>query len=319
MKAVRVYEFGAPDVMRYEDAPEPSPGAGEVVVQVGAAGVNPVDTYIRAGLHSKPATPFTPGSDAAGVIHKIGTGVEKFTRGERVFVAGSLSGTYAEYALCREAQVYKLPDNVSDAEGAALGVPFGTAYRALFQKANARPDETVLIHGATGGVGIAAVQLAHAHNMKIIGTGGTQKGRALVFAQGADHALDHGEENYLQTVMEITEGRGVDVVLEMLANVNLGNDLGVLAARGRVVVIGNRGTVTINPRDLMSRDATVMGMSLFNASASDLVEIYEGIGAGVRDKILRPVIGSEMPLERAADAHRQIMQPGAYGKIVLVP
>lgn len=319
MKAIRIHELGEPDVMRYEDVPDLAPGAGEVSVQIAAVGVNPVETYIRAGLHTKHPTPFTPGTDAAGIVSAFGSEVAGFEIGERVYTSGSVSGTYAEYAVCRKRDVHKLPAHVSDAEAACLGVPFATAYRALVMRAKAVGGEFVLVHGATGGVGLAAVQFASGRDLKIIATGGTQKGRALAFAQGADFVLDHTEENYLDEVMKITEGRGVDVVLEMLANVNLNRDVQILAKGGRVIVVGNRGTVEINPRDLMSRDASITGMSMMNATDEELAIIHEAIAEGLMDKSLKPVIGEELPLESAAEAHRKIMEPGAYGKIVLIP
>ncbi len=320
MKAIRVHEFGAPDVMRVEDVAEPVPGAGEVVVQLAGIGVNPVETYIRSGMYPRtPATPYTPGTDGAGAIHTTGDGVEGVKAGDRVYVAGSLSGTYAEFALCKASQVHTLPHGVSDVEGAGIGVPYATAYRALHQRARTQTNEIVLVHGATGGVGIAAVQLAHAHGCAVIGTGGSQKGRALAFAQGTDHVLDHTTENYLDEVMSLTGGRGVDVILEMLANVNLGRDLKVLAPRGRVVVIGSRGTVEIDPRDAMSRDAEILGMSLNNATDEELSEIHARLVEGLRARDLRPVVGAELPLADAAEAHRLVLQGDSYGKIALIP
>lgn len=320
MKAIRVHEFGAPEVMRYEDATMPRAGAGEVVVQIAAAGVNPVETYIRAGAYARqPPLPYTPGTDASGVVTEVGANVTRVKSGERVFTSNSLSGTYAEFALCREDDVHLLPDTIGEAEGACLGVPYATAYVALMLRAEAKPDDVVLVHGATGGVGIAAVQLAHRGGMKVIGTGGSVEGRALAFAQGADFVLDHTEENYLARVSEITGGQGVDVILEMAAHINLGNDLSILAARGQVVVIGNRGNIEINPRELMSRDARLLGMSLMNATADELSVAYARIVEGLKDKTLRPVVGREMSLADAADAHHQILEPARYGKIVLLP
>lgn len=319
MKAIRIHEHGEPEVLRYEDVPDPVPGASEIVVQIAATGVNPVETYIRAGLYTKRATPFTLGTDAAGIVSAVGADVTGFEIGERVYTSGSVSGTYAEYAVCRVRDVHKLPAHISDAEAACLGVPYATAYCALMMRAKVKAGESVLIHGATGGVGLAAVQFARGRDVKIIATGGTQKGRALAFAQGADFVLDHTRENYLDEVMEITEGRGAEVVLEMLANVNLNRDLKILAKGGRVVVVGNRGEVEINPRDLMSRDASIIGMSLMNATDEELEIIHAAITEGLRDKTLKPVIGEELPLENAAEAHRKIMEPGAYGKIVLIP
>lgn len=320
MKAIRVSEFGAPDVMRLEEVAEPEAGAGQVLVRVRAVGVNPVDTYIRAGAYARqPPTPYTPGSDAAGVVEAIGEGVESFRVGDRVYVAGSLTGTYAELALCDEAQVHPLPENVSFAQGAGVFVPYATAYRALFQRAGARAGESVLVHGATGGVGIAAVQIARAAGLLVVGTGGTDEGRQLVHEQGAHHVLDHRAPAYLERLMELTGGKGVDLILEMLANVNLDRDLNVLAHGGRVVVIGSRGRVEIDPRATMGRDASIHGMSLLNAPPADLKGIHAALVAGLEDGTLRPIVGRELPLAEAPRAHEAILEPGAFGKIVLLP
>ena len=320
MKAIRVHEFGGPEVLRLEDAPEPSPSAGQVVVRVRAAGVNPVDTYIRSGAHAvRPQTPYTPGLDAAGDVVAVGEGVGRLSVGQRVYTAGSLSGTYAELALCDESQCHPLPERVSYAEGAGVNTPYATAYRALFQKAQGRPGETLLVHGASGGVGIAAVQLARAAGLFVIGTAGTEEGRRLVSEQGARHVLDHRAPDYLAQLAELTGGRGVDVILEMLANVNLNKDLEVLSKGGRVVVIGSRGPVEINPRLAMTRDATILGMTLFNVSPQESAGIHAALGAGLEAGTLRPVVGRELPLSEAARAHEEVLKPGAYGKIVLVP
>ena len=241
MKAIRIYEFGPPEVMKLEEVPDLQPGPGQVVVRMHAVGVNPVETYIRSGIYPKPPTPYTPGADGAGIVEAIGEGVTRVTVGDRVYTAGSVSGTYAEQTLCKESQVHPLPERASFAQGAAVNVPYATAYRALFQRAQASPGEVVFVHGASGGVGIAAVQLARAAGMSVIGTAGTEQGRRLVAEQGAHHVLNHRASGYLEQVLALTNGRGADVILEMLANVNLGNDLNVLAQSGRVVVIGNKG------------------------------------------------------------------------------
>lgn len=320
MKAIRVHEFGDPEVMRLEKLPDLQPGPGQVVVRVKAVGVNPVDSYIRSGSYSfKPTLPYTPGSDAAGVVESTGQGVTRVAVGDRIYTAGTISGAYAEQTLCNASQVELLPQQVSFAQGAAIGVPYATAYRALFQRAHALPGETVLIHGASGGVGIAAVQLARAWGMKVIGTAGTQKGRELVAQQGAHHVLDHHEDDHLEGALALTAGRGVDVILEMLANVNLGRDLKALAPRGRVLVVGNRGTIEIDPRDVMTRDAVILGMALFNASEPERSSIHAALVAGLGNGALRPVVGRELPLADAPRAHEAVMKPGAYGKIVLVP
>lgn len=320
MKAIRVKQFGNPEVLQLDTVADPVPGRDEVVVRVHAAGVNPVETYVRSGKYAAlPELPFTPGTDAAGVIEDIGPGVDGLRPGDRVYTAGTVSGAYAELALANAASVHCLPDNVSFAQGAALGVPYATAYRALFQRAHARAGETLLVHGGTGGVGLAAIQLAAAAGLHVLATGGSEGGRKLAAAQGAAHVLDHHREDYLEELMQLTGNRGVDVILEMLANVNLGRDLGVLAHAGRVVVIGSRGPVEINPRDLMGRDAAIFGMILWKTPADDLASIHAGLYGGLASGALKPVIAEELPLEQAPRAHELVMQAGARGKVVLVP
>lgn len=305
--------------MKLEDVPEPAPGPGQVLIRVRAVGVNPVETYIRAGAYArKPSLPYTPGSDFGGVVAAVGSGVTRVKTGDRVYAHGT-SGGYAELALADEWQVNRLPERVSFQQGAALGVPYGTAWRALFVRAHARPGETVLVHGASGGVGVAAVQIARARGLTVVGTAGTDEGLRLVREQGAHHVLNHKDADYLQPLMGLTGGRGVDVVLEMLANVNLDKDLDVLALRGRVVVIGNRGRVEIDARKAMGKDGAILGMTLFNASREELEEIHSGLVAGLEGGTLTPVIGKELPLADAAKAHVGVMEPGAFGKIVLVP
>jgi NADPH:quinone reductase len=319
MKAIRVHEYGGPERLQWEEVPDPQPGPGQVVVRIAAAGVNPVDTYIRSGSYAiKVPLPYTPGGDAAGTVHAIGSGVTGLAVGDRVYLAGSLSGTYAEMALAEASRVHPLPENVTFEQGAAVNVPYATAYRALHQRAQARPGETLLVHGASGGVGIAAVQLGVAHGMRVIGTAGTEEGQKLVAEQGAQEVLDHRAPDNLERLLQLTDGRGVDVVLETHANVNLGKDLTVLAAGGRVVVIGSRGTVEINPRDAMTRDAAILGMLLNNATPAEVAGIHAALGAGLRSGTLRPVVGRSFPMAYAPRAHEAVMAPGARGKIVLV-
>jgi NADPH:quinone reductase len=319
MKAIVVRSFGAPDVMKLEDLPDPEPGPGQVLIRVRAAGVNPVDAYIRAGTYArKPTLPYTPGADVGGVVEAVGTGVARLITGARVY-AHSVPGAYAELVACDEPQVYPLPDRVSFQQGAALGVPYATAWRALLIKAKARAGETVLVHGASGGVGAGAVQIARAHGLRVIATAGTPEGIALVRNHGAHHVLNHRETDYLQQVMPLTNNKGVDVVLEMLANVNLDRDLDVLAMHGRVVIIGSRGRVEIDPRKTMPRDGMILGMTLFNTTREEFHEIHSGLIAGLENGTLNPVIGKEFPLADAAKAHAAVMEGGAFGKIVLVP
>ena len=319
MKAIVVKEFGGPDVMKLEEVRDPTPAPGQLLIRVQAVGVNPVETYIRAGAYArKPNLPYTPGSDVGGTVEKAGPGVTAFKPGDRVYTQGAAGG-YAEFLVCEEALAHPLPTRVSFAQGAALGVPYSTAWRGLFMRARARAGETLLVHGASGGVGTAAVELGRSHGLRVIGTAGTTEGLNLAREHGAHHVLNHRDKDYLQQVMPLTNNAGVDVVLEMLANVNLDNDLDVLARNGRIVVIGNRGRVEIDPRKSMARDGAILGMTLFNATPEELREIHAGLVAGLENGSLNPVIGKEFPLADAAKAHVAVMESGAFGKIVLLP
>jgi NADPH2:quinone reductase len=320
MKAIQVHQFGGPEVLQLKEIPTPKPAPGQVLVRVHAAGVNPYDTYMRNGTYAiKPPLPYTPGSDAAGVIESVGEGVTKVKPGARVYTAKTVSGAYAEYALALESQVHALPEKISFAQGAGVWVPYGTAITALIHHAHARPGETVLIHGASGGVGTAAAQFARAMGMTVFGTAGTQKGMELVKKEGAHQAFDHSKPGYSDEIMNATGGRGVDVILEMLANVNLSTDMKLLAINGRVIIIGNRAEININPRDLMVRRGTAKGFTLWAATEPELTEIFATIGAGLENGTLRPIVGKELPLKDVAKAHVDILAPGAHGKIVLVP
>jgi NADPH2:quinone reductase len=320
MKAIRVHTFGGPEVLKFEEIADPVPAAGEVLVRVHAAGINPYDTYMRAGTYgaNNPALPFTPGSDAAGVIESVGPGAG-FSIGQRVYTSATLTGAYAELTLCARNHVHPLADAVTFARGAAVNVPYATAYRSLFQLAHARSGETLLIHGASGGVGIAALQFARAAGMTILATAGSDAGMATLQAEGATHAVNHHDPQFPARIAELTGGRGVDVILEMAAHLNLGTDLGLLAAGGRVVVIGSRGKVEITPRDLMSREASIMGVMQWNVPEEQAVTIHEAISAGLRDGTLRPLVGLELPLAEATAGHRRLTESRPPGKIVLVP
>jgi len=320
MKAIQVHHFGGPEVLQLEEIPKPQPGAGEVLVRIHAVGVNPYDTYMRAGTYAiKPPLPYTPGSDAAGTVESVGSGVAKVRPGERVYTAKTVTGAYAEYALAFESQVHTLPAKISFAQGAGVWVPYGTAYHALYHSAEAHASETVLIHGASGGVGSAAIQIARAMGLTIFGTAGSQKGLDLVIREGAHRAFDHSKAGYADEIMQATGGKGVNIILEMLANVNLANDLRLLAINGRVIIIGNRGEITINPRDLMLRRASARGFTLWAITPAEEADIHAGLIAGLENGTLRPVVGKELPLAEAARAHKEILEPGAAGKVVLIP
>jgi len=321
MKAIRVHKFGGPEVLQLEEVPTPKPGPGQVLVKIHAAGVNPADTYARTGNYAiLPELPYTPGTDGAGAVESIGEEVSKVKPGDRVYLAKNITGSYAEYAIALESQVYRLPDKISFAQGAGVFIPYGTAYHALHHQAQAKGGETILIHGASGGVGIAAIQIARAMGCTIFGTAGTPNGLSLIEREGAHLSFDHSKPDYKDQILKATAGEGVDVILEMLANVNLGADLKLLAQYGRVIVIGSRGDVSITPRDLMSRRASVRAFTLWAVTETETTDIHAAICAGLDNGTLRPVVGSELRLKDAAQSHIDVMKPsGAHGKIVLIP
>ena len=303
MKAIRVHEFGGPEVLKLEEVATPKPSAGEALVRIHAAGINPYDTYMRAGTYAvKPTLPYTPGSDGAGTVEAVGEGVKKIKRDDRVYTGRTITGAYAEYALALEEQVHPLPANIGFKQGAGIWVPYGTAYHALYHSAKAHASETVLVHGASGGVGIAALQIARAMGLTVLGTAGTPKGLELAKQEGAHQVFDHRKAGYQEEILQATGNRGADIILEMLANVNLAHDTKLLASNGRVIVIGSRGEVTINPRELMGRRASIRAFTLWGITPEEEADIHAGIFAGLENGTLRPVVGKELPLAEAARA-----------------
>jgi NADPH2:quinone reductase len=320
MKAIVVREFGEPEVMKLEDVPTPEPIGSQALVRIKAAGVNPVDTYLRTGIYAHaPQLPYTPGKDGAGTVEKTGPDATRFKPGDRVYTAGSISGTYAEYSLCREEDLGLLPDNISFDQGAGIWTPYATAYRALFQKAAAVIGETVLIHGASGGVGIAAMQWAKNAGCRVIGTAGSGDGKRLVKEQGADGVFDHTDEDHFGDIHDFADDRGVDVIIEMLANVNLERDFECLAMFGRIVIVGSRGSLQFTPRQAITKDTTILGMSLFNSSQTDRDEIHGAIYDGLTAGFLSPVVRETIPLAEAPRAHTYVINSKAFGKLILIP
>lgn len=324
MKAIRVHSFGGPEVLELEEVDDPVPAGDEVVIDVRAAGVNPTDTYRRAGTGAAaPELPFVPGGEAAGIVSAVGADVADFKIGDRAFIQVAVSagmlGCYAEKVARKASEVRLLPDDVSFAAASALGISYGTAHYALFAGGNARAGETVFVHGASGSVGTAAVQLAKRAGLTVIGSSSTVEGRELVLREGADHAVNHGSDGYIDEVKQLTGGKGPDLILEMMANLNLTADMDLAARFGRIVVIGNRGEIPINAHALMIKDLTLRGIGLFNATPGEITAMMDDILAGVQDESLRPIIGHEFPLAEAAAAHAMIEQSGAAGKIVLLP
>jgi NADPH2:quinone reductase len=323
MKAIQMLSFGEPEVLKLVEVEEPVPAENEVRVKLYYAGVNPFEAYIRAGGYAfyTPEFPYIPGFDGAGIVDEVGPGVTRLKIGDRVFVASvpakRQTGTYAEKVVCDASAVYKLPESVSFEQGAALGVPVTAAYRALFHRGRLKPGETVLVHGASGGVGILAVQLAKYAGAQVIGTAGTEEGMELIKEAGADAVLNHSQPDYLEAISSITNGAGVDVIIEMLANVNLEKDLQYINKYGRVVIIGNRGSLDFNPRMTMAREADILGMAVWNAPEEEYQQSLAAVEAALKNGGLKPLVGTILPLEEAAKAQAEILTSKAKGKMVL--
>jgi NADPH2:quinone reductase len=324
MQAIVVRQFGGPEVLRLEDVPDVEPGPGQVRVSIRAVGVNPYDTYMRSGGYAvKPPLPYTPGADAAGEVDAVGSGVTGLSAGDRVYIGGTVTadayGAYASAVLCRPDQVHPLPPKLDFAQGAGVNVPWVTAWQGLFVRGKARAGDTLLVHGASGGVGLAVVQLGRAAGLTVIGSAGSAEGLALVKAHGAHHAVNHSDPAHLDEVTALSGSRGPDVIVEMLANVNLDHDLRIVAAGGRVVVIGNRGRIEVDPRRIMAKEAVVTGMIFWNLDGGQLARAHRALFAQFESGACAPVTGVTMPLKEAPRAHELVMSPGARGKIVLIP
>uniref|UniRef100_A0A3Q1FNT5 Crystallin, zeta (quinone reductase) n=1 Tax=Acanthochromis polyacanthus TaxID=80966 RepID=A0A3Q1FNT5_9TELE len=318
MKAIRVSELGAPSVLKMASMSIPHPGPGKVLIRVHACGVNPVETYIRSGSFDNPTLPYTPGTDAAGVVEAVGNGVTSVKKGDRVYTTLTDTGSYAEYTVAAADAVHKLPDAVDFAQGAAIGIPYFTAFRALVHKAHVKAGQTILIHGATGGVGIATCQLARAMGLKVLGSAGTADGMKLITKNGAHQAFNHREKGYTDKIMAATGGKGVNVIVEMLANVNLNKDIEMVAKKGHIVIVGSRGTIDIDGWQIMAKEAVIVGVFIFDATREENIECEEYLFSGMEAGWLRPLVGPKYTLDKAAQAHTDIIEsPGAFGKMIL--
>jgi NADPH2:quinone reductase len=320
MKAIQVRNFGDPEVLHPVDLEIPDPGSEDVLVKVEAIGVNPVDAYIRAGKYPLlPNLPFTPGKDVSGIVVKVGEGVKKWKEGDRVYSAGTKSGAYAEYAVCGQSQIFSLPKKMEFIQGAAVGIPGAAAWRALFTRAGGKKGDSLLVHGASGSVGMIALQLAVSAGLEVSGTAGTELGLLQISRAGAQKVYNHADPYYLEAIVADCGEKGYDIILEMLANVNLANDLALLGKRGRVVVVGSRGEIKIDPRMTMAKETDILGMSLFNCTEEEMKEAQVGLYQLMDSGRLVPQIAQQLALEKASEAHWRILGSGNCGKIILIP
>lgn len=318
MKSIVINQFGGPEVPEIEERDAPVFEDTQILIRVKAIGVNPVETYFRSGSHDyKPRLPFVPGTDCAGIVEDVGVKVKKVKKGDRVYTSGTVSGAYAEYTVCTERQAHILPEDIDFSDGASINIPYGTAYRALLHKAGSEAGESVLIHGGTGGVGIAAIQLALHLDLKVFATYGSSQGRKLLKKLGIEYFFNHHDKEHFNQIRELSGG--IDVIVEMLANVNLNDDLKIMAQNGRIIVVGNRGKIKINPRLAMKKESSIIGMSLASATESEEEEMFAAINKGLQEGYLKPVQQSVYPLKKAAMAHEELMEKPSVGKIILLP
>lgn len=323
MKAIVASQFGGAEQLHLQTVDLPVLAKDEVCIVMKAAGINPSDTYTLTGTYAVvPSLPYTPGVDGAGIVEAVGEDITHVKVGDRVWIGvspnGRATGTLAETAVCEGRFVHKLPDNVSFEIGAMLGVPAMTAYRALVNRANVQAGQTVLIHGASGGVGLIAVQMAKALGATVVGTASRPEGKEQVRAAGADYVFDHVTAQTLETVRTQLGGQGPDVIIEFLANLNLETDLQLMAKNGTIVVVGNRGTIEITPRLAMQKECAILGMILWNATAQQYAQGVEAVTKMLEQQQITPPVGKRYPLEQTSEAFQAVIDGKGNGKVVVV-
>jgi NADPH2:quinone reductase len=324
VKAVRIHKYGGPEVLVYEDVPDPEPGPQQVLVRVEAATVNPVDVAVREDRFPTPKQPpKILGSDGAGVVERVGGEVTAVSAGDEVLFSGlgvGSEGSYAEYVLIAEAQAVPKPPALSFVDAAALGMVFPTAYYGLVTRGALSEGETVLVQGGAGGVGSASIQIAKARGARVLTTVSGAEAADLVRSLGADEVIDYKTEDVVARVKDLTEGRGVDLVHELVISVNLPTDLALVAKGGRIVCTGQGPSpeVGLPIGAALAKDATLLFMSLNNAGRAGVAAIMREIATMAADGTVRAVVGATLPLREARRAH-ELLEGDHVGKIVLLP
>jgi NADPH2:quinone reductase len=321
MKAMRAHQFGGPEQLRYEDAPEVLPQAGQVQIKVRAAGINPADLVRLSGRLQPLTLPYIPGTDVCGEVEAVGSGVGHVKPGDRIF-GRALGGGYAEKTCLAASEAIPLPSNLSFEDGAAIPIPFYTAYHALHGKAALKSGEKVLVSAGGGGVGVAAIQIAKIAGAQVITTVGSQEKAQRTRTLGADVAVNYREQDFVAEVQKFTDGKGVDVIIENVAADNFAKDFAALAMRGRIVLIGT-GTgksadATFGVFGALMKDATIYGMSLVNAGSA-IPEIATALTGLFSTGKLKAVVSKSYPLREAPEALADLVAGRVFGKLVLKP
>jgi NADPH2:quinone reductase len=321
MKAMRAHQFGRPEQLRLEDAADPQAQAGQVVIRVRAAGINPADLVRLSGRLQPVSLPYIPGTDVCGEVESIGVGVTHVKKGDRVF-GRALTGGYSEKTCLAASETFPLPANLSFEEGAAIPIPFYTAYHAVHHKAALRSGETALISAGGGGVGVAAIQLAKLAGARVLTTVGSQEKAERTRTLGADVAINYRQQDFVAEVHKLTDGKGVDVIIENVAADNLAKDFMAIAVAGRIVLIGT-GTgktadATFGVFGALMKDATMYGMSLINAGSA-VPEMAATLTQLFTERKIKAVVSKTYPLSDAPLALSDLLAGKVFGKLVLTP
>ena len=321
MKAMRAHQAGGPEQLRYEDAPDPELGEGQVLIRVGAAGINPADLVRLSGELAPLKLPYITGTDVSGEVEAVSPGVTTVKVGDRVF-GRAIGAAYAEKTCLMASEAIPLPDNLSFEEGAAIPIPFYTAYFAFYHKAMLKAGETVLISAGGGGVGAAAIQLAKAAGARVITTVGSQEKADRARQLGADVAINYKQQDFAPEVRTLTDGKGVDIIIENVASDNLAADCSCIATSGRIVLIGT-GTgkapnATFGVLPALLKDITFYGMSLLSADAV-IPDMAAAMSPDFAAGKLKPIVSKSYPLQEAAQALHDLLAGKVFSKLVLVP
>jgi NADPH2:quinone reductase len=323
MTAIAIREPGGPEVLEPREIATPEPGHGEILIKVAAAGVNRPDTIQRMGLYPPPpGSPETPGLEVAGDVVSTGPGVTLWKAGDKVcaLVGG---GGYAEYCLAHEAHALPVPKGLSMTEAAALPETFFTVWTNVFERGALKAGETFLIHGGTSGIGTTAIQLAHIFGAKVIATAGSAEKCAACEKLGADVAINYRERDFVEEVKRATDGRGADVILDMVGGDYIARNIQACAADGRIVSIAflNGSTAEVNFMPVMLKRLTLTGSTLRPRS----IEEKAALAAVLREKVwplieagrVKPLVDTVFPLSEASKAHALMEKSSHIGKIVL--
>ncbi|HVT37769.1 MAG TPA: NAD(P)H-quinone oxidoreductase [Gemmatimonadaceae bacterium] len=324
MRAVEISQPGGPEVLRLVERPVPVGGPREVLVRVAAAGVNRPDISQRKGTYpAPPGASDIPGLEIAGVVDAVGEGVTSYTVGDEV-CALVTGGGYAEYCAAPEQQCLPVPRGLTLVEAASLPETVFTVWSNVFERARLVPGESILIQGGSSGIGVAAIQLASAFGSRVFATAGSAAKCAACEELGAERAINYRVEDFVQVIKGATDGRGVDVVLDMIGGDYVPREIDVLAEEGRLVLIATMGgaMAEVDLRTVMGRRLTITGSMLRRRS----VEFKGAIAAALRNKVwplfesgrVKPIVHGAFPLDQAGEAHRVLEQGEHVGKLVLL-